>query len=60
MDEMDDRVCKAYNAKPTRLFLVGTDGTIAYRGEPGPYGFSPKALGEAIAAYLQMWKAPQV
>jgi hypothetical protein len=52
VDEMDDRVNKAYNAKPTRLFLVGLDGRVVYRGGPGPYGFSPKALGEAIEQYL--------
>ncbi|RMD57928.1 hypothetical protein D6833_13455 [Candidatus Parcubacteria bacterium] len=52
VDDMDDRVCIAYNAKPTRLFLVGVDGKLVYRGGPGPYGFSPRALGEAIQQYL--------
>ncbi|GAB4525158.1 MAG: hypothetical protein Fur0018_09400 [Anaerolineales bacterium] len=53
VDEMDDRVCKAYNAKPTRLFLVGVDGRVVYRGGPGPYGFKPAELETAIRRYLQ-------
>lgn len=52
VDEMDNAVAKAYAALPNRLFLIGMDGRVIYRGGPGPYGFSPKALGEAIESYL--------
>ena len=56
VDEMDDAVSKAYAAKPTRLYLVGIDGRVAYAGGPGPYGFSPAALKNAIKEYLETLK----
>ncbi|TET52896.1 MAG: hypothetical protein E3J64_04375 [Anaerolineales bacterium] len=52
VDEMDDGVNKAYAALPTRLYLVGVDGRVAYAGGPGPFGFSPAKLGAAIERYL--------
>jgi hypothetical protein len=53
VDELDDPVSKAYAAKPTRLYLVGLDGRVAYAGGLGPYGFSPSALKAAIETYLE-------
>jgi len=52
VDEMDDQVAKAYAAIPTRLFLVGLDGRVVYRGGLGPYGFKPDALKIAMDDYL--------
>jgi hypothetical protein len=52
VDDMDDAVNHAYAAWPTRLYLVGSDGTVVYRGGLGPFGFHPERLGEAIAEYL--------
>jgi hypothetical protein len=57
VDEMDDLVSKAYAAKPTRLYLVGLDGRVAYAGGLGPYGFSPSALKNAVHEYLVSAKA---
>jgi type I thyroxine 5'-deiodinase len=52
VDEMDDAVSDAYAALPTRLYLVGLDGRVAYAGGPGPFGFKPAELRAAIEAYL--------
>jgi hypothetical protein len=52
VDEFDDRVEAAYEAWPDRLFLVDRDGMIAYRGGPGPFGFNPDELANAIAKEL--------
>ena len=52
VDEMDDGTNKAYAAWPTRLYLVGLDGSVAYAGGLGPFGFKPAELGAAIEAYL--------
>ena len=41
IDGLDDRVNQAYSAWPDRLYLVGTDGKIAYKGGPGPGGRLP-------------------
>lgn len=57
VDEMDDRVSKAYAAKPTRLYLIGLDGRVVYAGGLGPYGFSPSSLENAIQGYLTSTEA---
>jgi type I thyroxine 5'-deiodinase len=53
VDLMDDQVDAAYEAWPDRLFLVDRDGRIAYRSAPGPFGFKPDELADAIARELQ-------
>jgi hypothetical protein len=52
VDEMDDQVNLAYSGWPTRLYLIGLDGRVAYAGGMGPYGFKPAELQDAIDAYL--------
>jgi hypothetical protein len=52
VDEIDDAVNQAYAALPTRHYLIGTDGRVAYAGGLGPWGFKPAALKDAIDAYL--------
>lgn len=54
VDTLDDRVSKAYAAKPTRLYLIGIDGTVVYRAKPGPYGFKPGDFEQAIKNYLHV------
>ena len=50
IDEVDDRIASAYGALPDRLYLIDRDGRVAYQGDPGPGGFKPEDLAEAIAA----------
>ena len=52
VDDMDDAVAKAYGAVPERLYLVGRDGRIAYKGGMGPMFFRPFELEQRIEAYL--------
>ena len=52
VDGMDDAVNAAYEAWPDRLYLVGRDGAIAWRGDPGPSGFQPDQLEDAIRVEL--------
>ena len=58
VDDLDDAVNQAYAGWPTRLYLVGMDGRVAYAGGIGPFGFSPKALGKAIEALLARAAVP--
>lgn len=58
VDEIDDRVGQAYDAHPDRIYLVGRDGKIAYRGGPGPFGFLPDELEEAIRRELDDAASP--
>lgn len=54
LDDMKNTAQLAYAGWPDRFYVIGADGKVAYRGEPGPFGFKPadaeaalkKALGE--------------
>ena len=53
VDEMDDAVAIAYGAMPERLYLIGDDGRVAYKGGVGPMFFRPDEWEAAIEGYLQ-------
>ena len=52
VDGLDDGAAKAYGAAPIRLYLVGRDGKVAYRGGRGPFRFDPSELEAAIQKAL--------
>lgn len=39
VDTIDNAVDELYAGWPERMFIIGTDGRIAYAGGPGPFGF---------------------
>ena len=49
---MTNDVDLKYAALPDRLYLIGADGRVGYRSGPGPWGFKPDELEEAIEKYL--------
>lgn len=46
IDRDDNRVNAAYAGWPDRMYVVGPDGKVAYKGEPGPRGFRPAEVEE--------------
>ncbi len=50
IDEMTNQVDRAYAALPDRMYLIDAEGRVAYRSEPGPWGFKPEELEAAITA----------
>ena len=52
VDDMSNTVAQAFNAMPDRLFVVGADGKIAYRGARGPRGFKVAELEETLKKLL--------
>jgi predicted nucleic acid-binding protein len=52
VDEMDDAVGRAYAAMPERLYLIGRDGRVAFKGGMGPMFFRPLEWEQAIRDYL--------
>lgn len=60
MDTIGDEVSAAYAGKPTRIYLIGTDGRVVYNPGIGPFGFNPEHLGDEIAAYLARAQARDV
>jgi len=52
VDSIDDATNKAYAGWPDRLCVVDRDGKIAYRGGPGPGGFRPDEMRQALEKLL--------
>jgi hypothetical protein len=44
LDKLDNKVSADYAAWPDRLYVVGRDGKIAYKGGLGPTGFKPEEV----------------
>src|SRR5437870_5059305 len=53
VDDMDDTTCMAYSAWPDRVYVVGTDGRIAYKGAPGPWGFRVAEAATALRHLIE-------
>ncbi len=53
VDKMDARVELNYMGYPDRMYLLGRDGRIGWKGAPGPAGFKPPELEQAIEAELK-------
>jgi type I thyroxine 5'-deiodinase len=49
VDGIDNPVARAYTAWPTRFYVVGRDGRVAFKSRPGPFGFEAAPLREALA-----------
>ena len=52
IDGLDNRVGEAYSGWPDRIYVIGLDGRIVYKGEPGPHGFRPDEAAKALEKYL--------
>lgn len=52
VDKMDDAASEAFAAWPERIYVVGVDGRIVYKGAPGPWGFKPEDAAEALERLL--------
>jgi hypothetical protein len=39
IDDEESTVKRAYASWPDRLYVIGGDGKVAYKGRPGPFGF---------------------
>ena len=54
IDGFDNRVESTYTGWPDRLYLIGQGGRILYKSKPGPFGFHPQYLPQAINASLAL------
>ena len=57
VDDMQNGVADAYTAWPTRMYVVDTNGKIAYKSRMGPFGFEAEPLREALARLVPAPKA---
>lgn len=52
IDGMDNGADRSYAAWPERIYVIGTGGTIVYKGKMGPFGFKPEEAQAALVSYL--------
>jgi type I thyroxine 5'-deiodinase len=52
VDAIDGAAEKAFAAWPERIYVIGRDGRIVYKGGMGPFGFHPDEAEKALAAHL--------
>jgi len=48
LNGIENKTERAYTGWPDRLYLIGTDGRVAFKTAPGPYGFSRRGLEQAL------------
>ena len=53
IDGMDNSVERRYTGWPDRLMLIDIDGRLAFKTEPGPFGFEPSQLEAALLRLLR-------
>jgi hypothetical protein len=51
IDPIDGRAEKAFAAWPERIYIVGRDGKVVYKGDMGPFGFKPERAEEKLASF---------
>jgi hypothetical protein len=52
VDEIDDRVGHAYSGMPDRLYVIGRDGRVVYKGGRGPFGFNAGEMEQSLILHL--------
>ncbi len=53
VDDLKNSTERAYTAWPDRLYLIDAQGRVAYKSDPGPFGFDAKRLEAELVKVLQ-------
>jgi hypothetical protein len=53
IDDEGNTIKQAYAAWPDRLYVVSPDGSIGYKGRPGPFGFRVPELEAWLEAHVR-------
>ena len=48
IDGFENRTEKAYTAWPERIYLIDQHNRVLYKSKPGPFGFKPPELEQAL------------
>jgi alkylhydroperoxidase family enzyme len=59
VDALDDRVGHAYSGMPDRLYVIGRDGRVVYKGGRGPFGFKVGEMEQALLLHLVDLQPPK-
>lgn len=49
LDEFGNSTERAYTGWPDRIYLINSRGRVAYKSKPGPFGFKPGELADALS-----------
>ena len=49
LNDIDNTAMACYAAWPERLYIIGTDGRIIYKGGMGPFYFDPDEVEEILS-----------
>src|SRR6202142_4633480 len=52
LDEFGNSTEQAYTGWPDRIYLIDSQGHVAYKSKPGPFGFLPDELSSALGRTL--------
>jgi Iodothyronine deiodinase len=52
VDEMSDPVGNAYSGMPARLYVIDSQGNVAYKSGRGPFGFKTGEMEQALILHL--------
>jgi hypothetical protein len=52
VDEIDDRVGRAYSGMPDRLYVIDRQGKVAFKSGRGPFRFSAGEMEQALIMLL--------
>ena len=58
VDDIDDSTGNAYSGMPARLYVIDTEGQVAYKGGRGPFGFKPGEMEQALVMTLMEAATP--
>jgi len=59
VDDLANSTEAAYTAWPDRLYVIDSGGRVAYKSQPGPYGFKPEGVAATLKRILPNLSAPQ-
>jgi hypothetical protein len=58
IDPIENPAGTAFAAWPERIYIVGADGRVAYKGGMGPFGFDPAEAETALKGLLGTSRPP--
>jgi type I thyroxine 5'-deiodinase len=52
IDYIDDSAEQDYTGWPDRMYVIDSQGRVAFKSRPGPFGFKPAEMEEALVRTL--------
>lgn len=52
IDDFGNTTEMAYTGWPDRLYVIDRNGRVAYKSRPGPFGFEPAGMEQALKTVL--------